>query len=324
MDKKKVIIGLSGGVDSAVSAYLLKQQGYEVLGLFMRNWEDDGVCPAAVDFEDVAAVCRVLDIPYYTVNFTQEYQDLVFQDFLRESRSGRTPNPDILCNREIKFKAFFQKAKELGADFLATGHYCQLRHEQGHTCLLKGSDPNKDQSYFLYATEENVLREVLFPIGHLPKTEVRRIAEKARLPVAKKKDSTGICFIGKRNFKGENTTAYPSTPSAKEKALLSAAQELPGLSSAKTPSATSSSLNKAKIIPPCSLALYPPRKPIGSQGISPESSPFAARPRCATASPNNPVTSLPGMDHASMCAFLHPSARSPPASPSYSIKTTCA
>jgi tRNA-specific 2-thiouridylase len=201
MDKKKVIIGLSGGVDSAVSAYLLKQQGYEVLGLFMRNWEDDGVCPAAVDFEDVAAVCRVLDIPYYTVNFTQEYQDLVFQDFLRESRSGRTPNPDILCNREIKFKAFFQKAKELGADFLATGHYCQLRHEQGHTCLLKGSDPNKDQSYFLYATEENVLREVLFPIGHLPKTEVRRIAEKARLPVAKKKDSTGICFIGKRNFK---------------------------------------------------------------------------------------------------------------------------
>lgn len=198
---KKVVVGLSGGVDSSVSALLLKQQGYEVLGLFMKNWEEDEYCPAAVDFEDVAAVCKKIDIPFYTVNFIKEYREQVFSDFLKESLAGRTPNPDILCNREIKFKAFYLKAKELGADFLATGHYCNLFKEKVRTKLLKGSDPNKDQTYFLYAVKENVLKEVLFPVGNLPKHKVREIAKEADLPVANKRDSTGICFVGKRDFK---------------------------------------------------------------------------------------------------------------------------
>lgn len=193
----KVIVGMSGGVDSSVSALLLKQAGYDVMGLFMKNWEEDGICPAAVDFEDVSEVCKQIGIPYYTVNFVKEYQDLVFSEFLKESLAGRTPNPDILCNREIKFKVFFEKAKELGADFLATGHYCRLR---GHH-LVRGLDANKDQTYFLYAVKDAVLKSVLFPIGHLHKQEVRKIAEEAGLAVAKKKDSTGICFVGKRDFK---------------------------------------------------------------------------------------------------------------------------
>lgn len=201
LQKKKVIVGLSGGVDSAVSAYLLKQEGYEVIGLFMKNWEEDEECPAAIDFEDVAAICKVIDIPYYAVNFAREYQERVFSDFLEESLAGRTPNPDILCNREIKFKVFFEKAKELGADYLATGHYCQLDRKGEGIQLVKGLDPNKDQTYFLYAVNGAVLKEVLFPIGHLLKSEVRKIAKSAALPVAEKKDSTGICFIGKRNFK---------------------------------------------------------------------------------------------------------------------------
>lgn len=208
----KIIVGMSGGVDSSVSAWLLKQQGHEVIGLFMKNWEEDDQCPAAQDFEDVADVCLKIGIPYYTVNFAKEYRDEVFSEFLSESLAGRTPNPDILCNREIKFKRFYNQAKELGADFLATGHYCQVEHLDGHALLKRGSDPLKDQTYFLYAIREEVLKEVLFPIGHLPKTEVRKIALEAGLSTAGKKDSTGICFIGKRDFKeflGQHLTGTP-------------------------------------------------------------------------------------------------------------------
>lgn len=210
----KVIVGMSGGVDSSVSALLLKQAGHEVIGLFMKNWEDDGVCPAAADFEDVSLVCKEIGIPYYTVNFAKEYQEQVFSDFLSESLAGRTPNPDILCNREIKFKVFYDKAKELGADFLATGHYAQVGREAGKASLLRGNDSNKDQSYFLYAIRSDVIEHVLFPIGHLPKSEVRRIALEAGLSTAKKKDSTGICFVGKRDFRtflSEHLKAIPGS-----------------------------------------------------------------------------------------------------------------
>lgn len=199
--KKKVIVGMSGGVDSSVSALLLKEAGYEVVGLFMKNWEDDGVCPAPIDAEDVASVCHKIGIPFYTVNFVEEYQKHVFSHFLKESVAGRTPNPDVLCNREIKFKAFFDRAMELGADFLATGHYARVAIEGNHAHLLKGSDPGKDQSYFLALIKARVLHSTLFPIGHLLKTKVREIALNAGLSTAQKKDSTGICFIGKRDFK---------------------------------------------------------------------------------------------------------------------------
>jgi tRNA-uridine 2-sulfurtransferase len=212
MSKPTVIVGMSGGVDSSVSALLLKNQGYHVIGLFMKNWEEDGICPAAVDYEDVSEVCKKIGISYYTVNFAKEYRELVFSDFLKESLAGRTPNPDILCNREIKFKVFFEKAKELGADFLATGHYCQLKNEMGRTQLVKGFDPNKDQTYFLCAVKESVLKSVLFPIGHLPKTEVRKIALENGLCTASKKDSTGICFVGKRDFKEFLSQHLQATP----------------------------------------------------------------------------------------------------------------
>ncbi|MBI3508163.1 MAG: tRNA 2-thiouridine(34) synthase MnmA [Chlamydiia bacterium] len=198
---KKVIVGMSGGVDSAVSALLLKEQGYEVIGLFMKNWEEadaSGVCLASKEYEDVIATCNQLEIPYYSVNFTQEYRDSVFQEFLDAFKEGLTPNPDILCNREIKFKVFLQKALELGGDFLATGHYCRT---DGKGRLLKGIDPEKDQSYFLSAVKHEALKRVLFPVGSLYKKEVRTLARKANLPVSDKKDSTGICFIGKRDFK---------------------------------------------------------------------------------------------------------------------------
>lgn len=210
--KPTVVVGMSGGVDSSVSALLLKQQGYHVIGLFMKNWEEDGICPAAIDYEDVSEVCKKIGISYYTVNFAKDYQENVFSDFLKESLAGRTPNPDILCNREIKFKVFFEKAKELGADFLATGHYCQLREEERRTRLIKGNDPNKDQTYFLCAVKETVLKSVLFPIGHLPKQQVRKIALEHDLCTAKKKDSTGICFVGKRNFKEFLSQHLQATP----------------------------------------------------------------------------------------------------------------
>jgi len=198
---KTVIVGMSGGVDSSVSALLLKEQGYRVIGLFMKNWEETderGQCKASKEFEDVVKVCDQLEIPYYSVNFIEEYQTSVFSQFLADIQSGLTPNPDVLCNREIKFKVFLQKAKELGADYLATGHYCQT---DGEGRLLKGLDPEKDQSYFLHAVTDKALRMTLFPIGHLHKKEVREIARKHGLATSEKKDSTGICFIGKRDFK---------------------------------------------------------------------------------------------------------------------------
>lgn len=198
--EKTVVVGMSGGVDSSVAALLVKLQGYKVIGLFMKNWDEtnpDGTCPADQDFQDVIKVCERLDIPYYSVNFVKEYWDGVFSEFLSDYRQGFTPNPDILCNREIKFKVFYQRAKLLGADYLATGHYCQL--ENG--VLKKGADQNKDQTYFLYAVQKEVFKDVLFPIGHLPKPKVRELASRFDLATSTKKDSTGICFIGERNFK---------------------------------------------------------------------------------------------------------------------------
>lgn len=196
--KKTVVVGMSGGVDSSVSALILKNQGYNVIGLFMKNWEEEGPCRSTQDFEDVVRVCSLLDIPYYSVNFVKEYRDSVFQDFLKNYKAGLTPNPDILCNREIKFKVFLEKALELGADFLATGHYCR-RDDEGR--LLRGLDPNKDQSYFLHAVKSDAFKKSLFPIGNMLKPKVREIARKEGLATAEKKDSTGICFIGKRDFK---------------------------------------------------------------------------------------------------------------------------
>ncbi|MGB7977961.1 MAG: tRNA 2-thiouridine(34) synthase MnmA [Chlamydiales bacterium] len=195
---KTVVIGMSGGVDSSVSALLLKNLGYNVIGLFMKNWEEEGPCRATQEFEDVVRVCQQLQIPYYSVNFIEEYRESVFAQFLADYKAGLTPNPDVLCNREIKFKVFLEKALALGADFLATGHYCRLDAEGR---LLRGSDPDKDQSYFLHAVKREAFRQVLFPIGHLHKKAVRALAREYHLPTAEKKDSTGICFIGKRDFK---------------------------------------------------------------------------------------------------------------------------
>ncbi|WP_454192255.1 tRNA 2-thiouridine(34) synthase MnmA [Paenibacillus sp. Marseille-Q7038] len=200
----RVIVGMSGGVDSSVTALLLKEQGYDVIGIFMKNWDDTdefGHCTAEDDAEDVRRVCEQLDIPYYTVNFEKEYFDKVFSYFLDEYKSGRTPNPDVMCNREIKFGEFLNKALDLGADYVATGHYARLIQEDGKYTLLRGVDNNKDQTYFLNALSQEQLSKAMFPIGHLPKPEVRRLAEQAGLYTAKKKDSTGVCFIGERNFK---------------------------------------------------------------------------------------------------------------------------
>ncbi len=203
MGGKTVVVGMSGGVDSSVTALLLKQQGCRVIGMFMKNWEekdDSGTCRSTRDYEDVVKVCEQLDIPYYSVNFVKEYQELVFAHFLEELKAGYTPNPDILCNREIKFKVFLEKALSLGADYLATGHYC-MRIDDAPPKLLKGRDPGKDQSYFLYTLQAKALEKVLFPIGHLEKKEVRALAKEHNLATSEKKDSTGICFIGKRDFK---------------------------------------------------------------------------------------------------------------------------
>lgn len=201
---KTVVVGMSGGVDSSVTALLLKQQGYRVIGMFMKNWEEkdeNGICQSAKEFEDVVRVCDQIGIPYYSVNFVKEYWDNVFAHFIEEFQQGHTPNPDILCNREIKFKVLLNKALELGADYLATGHYCQTMTVDGEAKLLKGKDPGKDQSYFLYAITEKALQKVLFPIGAMHKTEVRKIAKEFDLATSEKKDSTGVCFIGERNFK---------------------------------------------------------------------------------------------------------------------------
>ena len=202
--KGKVVVGLSGGVDSAVSAYLLKQQGWDVTGIFMKNWEDDDdgeYCSSNIDFVDAASVADVIEIEIEHVNFAAEYKDRVFAEFLREYQAGRTPNPDVLCNAEIKFKAFLDHAVRLGAEKIATGHYARVREQDGKFQLLKGLDPAKDQSYFLHRLNQAQLSRTLFPVGELRKTEVRRIAEEIGLPNAKKKDSTGICFIGERPFR---------------------------------------------------------------------------------------------------------------------------
>jgi tRNA-specific 2-thiouridylase len=205
MTKKKVVIGMSGGVDSSVSAWLLKEQGYDVVGLFMKNWEDDDdseYCSTREDWIDAVSVADVVGVDIEAVNFAAEYKDRVFAEFLREYQAGRTPNPDVLCNAEIKFKAFLDHAMKLGADYIATGHYARVRQATGGNFeLLKALDATKDQSYFLHRLNQSQLSKTLFPLGEIHKTEVRKIAEKLQLPNAKKKDSTGICFIGERPFR---------------------------------------------------------------------------------------------------------------------------
>ncbi|MFZ1713330.1 MAG: tRNA 2-thiouridine(34) synthase MnmA [Nitrosomonas sp.] len=215
MQKQRVVVGMSGGVDSSVAAYLLKQQGWEVIGLFMKNWEDDDTdeyCSSRQDFIDAASVADLLDMPLEVVNFSAEYKERVFTQFLAEYRAGRTPNPDVLCNSEIKFKAFLDHALRLGADWIATGHYAQIREIAGTFQLLKGEDGNKDQSYFLYRLNQQQLSKTLFPVGHLYKHEVRQIAREQGLPNATKKDSTGICFVGERPFREFLSRYLPVEP----------------------------------------------------------------------------------------------------------------
>ncbi len=207
-----IVVGMSGGVDSTVAAYLLKQQGCDVVGIFMKNWEEsdeNGVCTATSDYEDVRSVCETIGIPYYTVNFAKEYRDRVFSYFLEEYQKGRTPNPDVLCNCEIKFKAFLDFALATGAEQLATGHYCRLNPDK---LLMRGSDRSKDQSYFLAGLTHEQLMRVVFPVGGLLKTEVREIARSQQFSNASKKDSTGICFIGERNFKQFLMQYLPAQP----------------------------------------------------------------------------------------------------------------
>ena len=202
--KKRVVVGMSGGVDSAVSAALLKEQGFDVVGLYMSNWKEtdpNGCCTGEQDWTDVRYVCDKIGIPYYSVDFSKQYMDNVFKLFVEEYKKGRTPNPDVLCNREVKFGPFADFARELGADYIATGHYCRVRHDGDMHYLLRAKDDNKDQTYFLNQVSSHQLRDVIFPLGDMTKPEVRELALKFDIPVAKKKDSTGICFIGERNFR---------------------------------------------------------------------------------------------------------------------------
>lgn len=211
----RVVVGMSGGVDSSVAALLLKNQGYDVVGIFMKNWDDtdeNGVCTATEDYNDVIAVCNQIGIPYYAVNFEKQYWDKVFTYFLDEYKAGRTPNPDVMCNKEIKFKAFLEHAVSLGADYLATGHYAQVEYRDGEYKMLRGADENKDQTYFLNQLTQDQLSKVMFPLGGIDKKEVREIAREAGLATAAKKDSTGICFIGERNFKEFLSNYLPAQP----------------------------------------------------------------------------------------------------------------
>ena len=204
MPKGRVVLGMSGGVDSSVAAWLLKQQGYEVIGLFMKNWEDDddeAYCSTRQDWIDAVSVADLIGVDIEAVNFASKYKDRVFAEFLREYEAGRTPNPDVLCNAEIKFKAFLDHAIQLGADVIATGHYARVRERDGRFELLKAIDATKDQSYFLHRLNQSQLSRTLFPLGELHKTAIRRIADELGLPNARKKDSTGICFIGERPFR---------------------------------------------------------------------------------------------------------------------------
>jgi tRNA-specific 2-thiouridylase len=210
-----IVVGLSGGVDSSVTAYLLKEQGYRVTGIFMKNWEDDDddeYCSTRQDWLDAAAAADVLGIELEAVNFAAEYRERVFAEFLREYAAGRTPNPDVLCNAEIKFKAFHDHAQALGAYKIATGHYARVREADGQVQLLRGLDPGKDQSYFLHRLRQDQLARTLFPIGHLHKSEVRAIARRIGLPNASKRDSTGICFIGERPFREFLNRYLPTQP----------------------------------------------------------------------------------------------------------------
>ena len=209
---ERIVVGMSGGVDSSVAALLLKEQGYDVVGVFMKNWEEqdeNGACTAEEDWRDVRDVCDLIGIPYYSVNFAKEYWDRVFSYFLKEYRAGRTPNPDVLCNREIKFRAFLNFAMKLGASRMATGHFVRT---DGEGRLLKGTDPNKDQSYFLYMVHDAQLKKSVFPVGSMTKQQVREIAKEKGLPVSAKKDSTGVCFIGERNFKKFLSGFLPAQP----------------------------------------------------------------------------------------------------------------
>jgi tRNA-specific 2-thiouridylase len=211
----RVVVGMSGGVDSSVAALLLKEQGYDVIGIFMKNWDDtdeNGVCTATEDYEDVIRVCNQIGIPYYAVNFEKQYWDKVFTYFLDEYKAGRTPNPDVMCNKEIKFKAFLEHAMTLGADYLATGHYARVEYRDGEYKMLRGLDENKDQTYFLNQLGQEQLSKVMFPIGNIDKAKVREIAKEAGLATAAKKDSTGICFIGERNFKEFLSQYLPAQP----------------------------------------------------------------------------------------------------------------
>ena len=217
MNKQKIniIVGMSGGVDSSVAALLLIEQGYHVEGLFMKNWEEDDTeeyCSAATDLADAQSVCDDLGIKLHTANFSSEYWDRVFEYFLAEYKAGRTPNPDIMCNKEIKFKAFLDHALNLGADYIATGHYARIDKSDSRVKMLKGVDNNKDQSYFLYTLGQYQLAHSLFPIGEIEKSEVREIARKAGFDTANKKDSTGICFIGERKFKDFLQRFLPAQP----------------------------------------------------------------------------------------------------------------
>ena len=215
MAKRQIVVGMSGGVDSSVAAWLLKQEGHEVIGLFMKNWEDDDTddyCSSREDLIDAAAVADKIDIDIETVNFSAEYKERVFSDFLKQYRAGRTPNPDVLCNAEIKFKAFLDHALNLGADFIATGHYAQVCKTDGLFQLLKAEDGTKDQSYFLYRLNQQQLSKTIFPLGKLYKREVRELAKREGLPNHYKKDSTGICFIGERPFREFLSRYLPKTP----------------------------------------------------------------------------------------------------------------